>query len=157
MVAYIQVAKYAWHLPLYRQAQMLLAQGLDIKRAILAFWMGYAAAELKPLYLRLRELILSSARDHPWTRPSACCSNGKSLGFDIAHLLAQNPLPARCHTPETALCGLLRILVIAEEHANRLLVNNGSADLAEECCGLHADPINGIQVRTLSPWSTRRR
>jgi hypothetical protein len=36
-----------------RQAQMLLAQGLDIKRAILAFWVGYPAAELKPLYLRL--------------------------------------------------------------------------------------------------------
>jgi transposase len=27
MVAYVLVAKYAWHLPLYRQAQMLLAQG----------------------------------------------------------------------------------------------------------------------------------
>ena len=61
-VAHILVAKYAWHLPLYRQAQMLLAQGIDIKRAILAFWVGYAAAELKPLYLRLRELMLGSAK-----------------------------------------------------------------------------------------------
>jgi transposase len=62
MVAYVLVAKYAWHLPLYRQAQMLLAHGLDIKRAILAFWVGYAAAELMPLYLRLRELILGSGK-----------------------------------------------------------------------------------------------
>jgi transposase len=62
MVAYVLVAKYAWHLPLYRQAQMLLAQGLDIKRAILAFWVGYAAAELMPLYLRLREFILASSK-----------------------------------------------------------------------------------------------
>src|SRR5215204_7777283 len=62
MVASILVAKYAWHLPLYRQAQMLLAQGVDIKRAILAFWVGYAAAELKPLHLRLRELILASGK-----------------------------------------------------------------------------------------------
>ena len=62
MVAYVLVAKYAWHLPLYRQAQMLLAHGLDIKRAILAFWVGYAAAELMPVYLRLRELILGSAK-----------------------------------------------------------------------------------------------
>jgi transposase len=61
MVAAVLVAKYAWHLPLYRQAQMLIAQGLDIKRSILAFWVGYAAAELKPIYHRLRELILSSA------------------------------------------------------------------------------------------------
>ena len=62
MVASVLVAKYAWHLPLYRQAQMLAAQGLDIKRSILAFWVGYAAAELKPIYLRLRELILASGK-----------------------------------------------------------------------------------------------
>ena len=62
MVAYVLVSKYARHLPLYRQAQMMLAQGLDIKRAVLAFWVGYAAAELKPLYFRLRELILASGK-----------------------------------------------------------------------------------------------
>jgi len=62
MVAYVLVAKYAWHLPLYRQAQMLLSQGIAIERATLAFWVGYAAAELKPLYLRLRELILGSVK-----------------------------------------------------------------------------------------------
>jgi transposase len=55
-------AKYPWHLPLYRQAQMLLAQGLDIKRAILAFWVGNAATELQPLYARLRELILNAGK-----------------------------------------------------------------------------------------------
>ena len=48
MVASVLVSKYAWHLPLYRQAQMLAAQGLDIKRSVLAFWVGYAAAELRP-------------------------------------------------------------------------------------------------------------
>ncbi len=62
MVAYVLAAKYAWHLPLYRQAQMLLSQGIAIERATLAFWVGYAAAELKPLYLRLRELILASGK-----------------------------------------------------------------------------------------------
>jgi hypothetical protein len=45
MVASVLVSKYAWHLPLYRQAQMLAVQGLDIKRSVLAFWVGYAAAE----------------------------------------------------------------------------------------------------------------
>ena len=62
MVASVLVAKYAWHLPLYRQSQMLATQGLDIKRAVLAFWVGYAAAELKPIYARLRELILASGK-----------------------------------------------------------------------------------------------
>jgi transposase len=44
MVVYVLVAKYAWHLPLYRQSQMLVAQGIDLKRAILAFWVGYSPA-----------------------------------------------------------------------------------------------------------------
>ncbi len=60
MVASVLVSKYAWHLPPYRQAQMLTAQGLDIKRSTLAFWVGQAAAELRPVYGRLRELILTS-------------------------------------------------------------------------------------------------
>jgi hypothetical protein len=62
MVASVLAAKYASHLPLYRQAQMLAAQGLDIKRAVRAFWVGYAATELKPLSHRLRELILASGK-----------------------------------------------------------------------------------------------
>jgi transposase len=62
MVAHVLVAKYAWHLPLYRQAQMLRAQGIDIKRAVLAFWVGYAAAELRPLWLRLREIVLTAGK-----------------------------------------------------------------------------------------------
>ena len=62
MVALVLVSKYAWHLPLYRQAQMLAAQGLDIKRSTLAFWVGYAATELRPVFERLRELILTSGK-----------------------------------------------------------------------------------------------
>ena len=62
MVASVLVSKYAWHLPLYRQARMLAAQGLDIKRSTLAFWVGYAAAELRPVFERLRELILTSGK-----------------------------------------------------------------------------------------------
>jgi transposase len=34
MVAHVLVSKYAWHLKLYRQAQILRTQGLDIARAV---------------------------------------------------------------------------------------------------------------------------
>jgi transposase len=62
MVAHVLVAKYAWHLPLYRQAQMFLAQGLKLDRSTLAFWVGYAAAELMPLYERMRAILLGSTK-----------------------------------------------------------------------------------------------
>src|SRR5215831_8290539 len=41
MVASVLVAKYGWHLPLYRQAKMLAAQGLDLDRSTLAFCIGF--------------------------------------------------------------------------------------------------------------------
>lgn len=42
------VAKYGWHLLLYRLEKMS-CQGIEIDRSTLAFWVGYAAAELMPL------------------------------------------------------------------------------------------------------------
>jgi transposase len=42
-VAQVLVAKYADHLPLYRQAQIWSRQGLDLDRSTLADWVGRAA------------------------------------------------------------------------------------------------------------------
>ncbi|MBY0317903.1 MAG: IS66 family transposase [Reyranella sp.] len=62
LVASVVVSKYGWHLPLYRQARMLTTQGIDVDRSTLAFWVGYAAAELTPLYQRLKQTLLGSAK-----------------------------------------------------------------------------------------------
>ena len=62
MVAHVLVARYANHLPLYRQARMMARQGLDLDRSTLAFWVGFAAAEITPVVARLREILLASAR-----------------------------------------------------------------------------------------------
>ena len=62
MVAHVLVARYADHLPLYRQAQILARQGVIIERSTLSFWMGYAAAEVAPVVARLREMMLASTR-----------------------------------------------------------------------------------------------
>jgi transposase len=62
LVAHVLVARYADHLPLYRQAQMLARQGVTLDRSTLAFWVGYAAAEIAPVVRRLKEIVLASAR-----------------------------------------------------------------------------------------------
>lgn len=46
-------SKYADHLPLYRQSQILARAGLDLHRAVLADWVGKAAFHLKPVVDRL--------------------------------------------------------------------------------------------------------
>jgi transposase len=68
LVAHVIVAKYADHCPLYRQAQILARQGITIDRATLAFWTGYAAAELKPTSC--------------WARPS-CSSTRRRRRYSI--------------------------------------------------------------------------
>ena len=62
LVAHVVVAKYADHRPLYRQAQILARQGIAIDRATLAFWVGYAAAEIRPGWRLLREELLRSTK-----------------------------------------------------------------------------------------------
>jgi len=62
LVAQVVVSRYADHLPLYRQAQMMARQDVLIDRATLAAWVGHAAAEVAPVVARLREILLASAR-----------------------------------------------------------------------------------------------
>ena len=62
LVAQVAVARFADHQPLYRQAQMLARQGVIVDRSTLAFWVGYAAAEIAPVVARLREIMLASTR-----------------------------------------------------------------------------------------------
>src|SRR2546429_3977256 len=44
------------------QAQILARQGITIDRATLAFWTGYAAAEVKPVWRLMREELLRSTK-----------------------------------------------------------------------------------------------
>jgi len=49
-IAHVLVSKYADHLPLYRQAQIMSRQGIDLDRSTLADWVGRAAFELRPVF-----------------------------------------------------------------------------------------------------------
>jgi transposase len=62
LVADVVVSKYADHLPLYRQSQILARQGVAIERSTLAQWVGAAAAELQPLHDRLLTLLKASPK-----------------------------------------------------------------------------------------------
>ena len=62
MVAHVLVAKYADHLPLYRQAQIYARQGVNLDRSTLADWVGKAAFLLRPVHARLFERLKASDR-----------------------------------------------------------------------------------------------
>jgi transposase len=62
LVAEVLVSKYADHLPLYRQAQILAREGVRIDRSTLAHWVGFAAFELAPLHDRLVSILKTSTK-----------------------------------------------------------------------------------------------
>ena len=48
-LAHVLVSKFADHLPLHRQSQMLARSGLDLHRSTLADWVGKASFHLRPV------------------------------------------------------------------------------------------------------------
>lgn len=63
-LAHVLVAKYADHLPLYRQSQIYARDGLHLDRSTLADWVGGASALLDPLVNTLGRYVLSAPKLH---------------------------------------------------------------------------------------------
>jgi len=61
-IAHVLVSKYADHLPLYRQSQILARSGINIHRGTLADWVGVAAFHLRPVVDRLAEHLKTSTK-----------------------------------------------------------------------------------------------
>lgn len=76
-LAHIVVSKFDHHLPLYRQAEMMAAQGIDIDRSTLAGWHGQAAALLDPIVSRIREVGLTSEKLHTDDTPVPVLDPGR--------------------------------------------------------------------------------
>ena len=69
LLAHILVAKYADHLPLYRQSQIYARQEVELERSTLADWVGDCSRLLTPLVEALGRYVLGAAeaarRRHP--------------------------------------------------------------------------------------------
>ena len=76
-LAHIVVAKFDHHLPLYRQAEMMSAQGIDINRSTLAGWTGQTAELLDPVVTRIREQGLTATNLHTDDTPVPVLDPGR--------------------------------------------------------------------------------
>jgi transposase len=62
LLAHVAAAKFAWHLPLNRQAQMLAGHGIDLDRSTLVRWIERAVWWLEPLYALLVSTVMSAPK-----------------------------------------------------------------------------------------------
>jgi hypothetical protein len=64
LLAQVIVAKYADHLPLYRQSEIYARSGVDLHRSTLAAWVGRASWLLQPLGEALGRHVLAAGKLH---------------------------------------------------------------------------------------------
>ncbi|UUZ78250.1 IS66 family transposase [Polaromonas sp. P1(28)-13] len=76
LLAQVLVAKYADHLPLYRQEKIFGRAGLEIPRSTLGAWVGICGVQLQPLVDALKESILRNAVLHADETPIAMLKPG---------------------------------------------------------------------------------
>jgi transposase len=60
LLAHVLVAKYADHLPLYRQSEIYEREGVELDRSTLADWVGGASRVLAPLVEATRRYVLET-------------------------------------------------------------------------------------------------
>lgn len=76
LLAQVLVAKYADHLPLYRQESIFGRSGYPIARSTLAQWVGVCGVQLQPLVDALKTTMLQSAVLHADETPVAMLKPG---------------------------------------------------------------------------------
>jgi transposase len=64
LLAHVLVAKYADHLPLYRQSEIYAREGIELDRSTLADWVGGVSRTLRPLVNALNKYVLSAEKLH---------------------------------------------------------------------------------------------
>jgi transposase len=64
LLAHVMIAKFADHLPLYRQESIFGRAGLAIPRSTLAQWVGVTGVQLQPLVDALRDVVLGQLVIH---------------------------------------------------------------------------------------------
>lgn len=80
LLPHILVAKFADHLPLYRQSVIYARDGVELDRALLASWVGAASALLRRLVDAIRRHVLAAAKLHADDTPIPVLApgNGKT-------------------------------------------------------------------------------
>jgi transposase len=64
LLAHVLVAKYADHLPLYRQSEIYAREGVELDRSTMADWVGGVSRTLRPLVEALKGYVLSAEKLH---------------------------------------------------------------------------------------------
>src|SRR4029079_1288111 len=108
LITHVAVSKFAWHIPLYRQAQIFAGQGVRLDRSTLALWMKRAAWWLKPIYQPVDEVLNWSSTHNIWrTKLRSTALRSRSIAEQRLRQRAAMSASWRPSSPGHA-CSLMR-------------------------------------------------
>lgn len=139
LLAQVLVAKYADHLPLYRQERIFGRAGLEIPRSTLAEWVGACGVQLQPLVDALRHTLLQHRVLHADETPVSMLAPGKKKTHK-AYVWAY------CSTPFSTLKATVYDFTAsrAGEHARTFLGEWQGKLVCDDYAGYKAGFGNGI-------------
>ena len=166
LLAHVLVAKYADHLPLYRQSEIYARAGLDLQRSTLADWVGQSAALLRPLLDALTRHVLAGAVLHADDTPVPVLAPGlgrTSTGRLWAYLRDErphgSPIPPavlyrycadrRAEHPKTHLAGFRGVLQ-ADGYAGFDGLYDGGK-VREAACWAHVRALDFFELHATGP------
>ena len=139
LLAHVMVAKFADHLPLYRQEKIFGRAGLIISRSTLAQWVGQTGVQLQPLVDALREAVLAQDVVHADETPVPMLAPGEKKTHR-AYVWAY------CTTPFSALKAVVYDFSLsrAGEHARNFLGTWNGKLVCDDFAGYKAGFEQGI-------------
>lgn len=139
LLAHMMVAKFADHLPLYRQEKIFGRAGLAIARSTLAQWVGQTDVQLQPLVDALRETVLAQGVIHADETPVQMLAPGEKKNHR-AYVWAY------CTTPFSALKAVVYDFSPsrAGEHARNFLGQWNGKLVCDDFAGYKASFQQGI-------------
>ena len=139
LLAHVMVAKFADHLPLYRQEKIFGRAGLVISRSTLAQWVGQTGVQLQPLVDALREAVLAQDVVHADETPVQMLAPGEKKTHR-AYVWAY------CTTPFSALKAVVYDFSLsrAGEHARNFLGTWNGKLVCDDFAGYKAGFEQGI-------------
>jgi hypothetical protein len=139
LLAHVMVAKFADHLPLYRQEKIFGRAGLPIARSTLAQWVGQTGVQLQPLVDALREAVMAQRVIHADETPVQMLTPGEKKTHR-AYVWAY------CSTPFSALKAVVYDFSPsrAGEHARNFLGAWNGKLVCDDFAGYKASFQHGI-------------
>lgn len=151
LLAHVVVSKYADHLPLYRQSQMLARSGVELPVSTLSSWVGAVGVALQPLVDELRRQLHASRVIHADETPVRMLDPGAGK-TKSAYLFAYR----RGETAEPPIIVFDFASSRSGKNARDFLADYGGALLVDDYAG-YKSLFQTTPMRELGCWAHARR